>query len=69
VAQTGDLEAALSTVTALPLEGYRYLHSTRAELLRRLGRREEARADFERALALTPEGPERRFLQRRLAEL
>ena len=51
------------------LAGYRYLHSTRADLLRRLGRREDARAAYERALALAQAGPEARFLQRRLAEL
>ena len=40
----------------------------RAELLRRLGRREEARAGFQRALDLARTGPERRFLERRIAE-
>ena len=44
------------------LEDYRYLHSTRADLLRRLGRADEARAAYERALELTPEGAEREFL-------
>jgi RNA polymerase sigma-70 factor (ECF subfamily) len=46
-----------------------YLHSTRAELLRRLGRQEEARAAFELALRLAATDPERRFLARRLAGL
>jgi RNA polymerase sigma-70 factor (ECF subfamily) len=48
---------------------YRLAHAARADLGRRLGRTAEARASYERALALTREGPERRFLERRLAEL
>jgi RNA polymerase sigma-70 factor (ECF subfamily) len=51
------------------LEDYRYLHAARAELLRRLERREEARAAYRRALALARTEPERRLLERRLAEL
>jgi predicted RNA polymerase sigma factor len=47
---------------------YQYWHSTRAELLRRLGRREEARAAYRRALDLARTAPERRFLERRIAE-
>jgi RNA polymerase sigma-70 factor (ECF subfamily) len=69
VAQTGAPEAALQIVDALALDDYRYLHSTRGELLRRLGRADDARAAFGRALELTQAEPERRFLQRRLAEL
>jgi RNA polymerase sigma-70 factor, ECF subfamily len=69
VAETGDPAAALALADALPLDDYRYLHSTRAELLRRLGRRDEARSAYERALALGGTEPERRFLARRLAEL
>ena len=49
--------------------GYPYLHSTRAELLRRLDRNDEARAAYRRALELTAEERERRFLRGRLAEL
>ena len=41
----------------------------RADLCRRLGRAEEARASYERALSLARQEPERRFLERRLAEL
>jgi RNA polymerase sigma-70 factor (ECF subfamily) len=48
---------------------YRLAHATRAELCRRLGRTQEARSSFERALSLTRQEPERRFLERRLAEL
>jgi RNA polymerase sigma-70 factor (ECF subfamily) len=51
------------------LKDYHLAHSARAELCRRLGRTDEARAGFERALALTRQGPERRFLERRLREL
>jgi len=50
------------------LDGYRYLHAARAELYRRLGRPEEARVAFGRALELTRNAAERRFLQERLAE-
>jgi RNA polymerase sigma-70 factor (ECF subfamily) len=69
IAETGDVAGALAITDALALEGYRYLHSTRAELLRRLGRREEARSAYERALALGGTEPERRFLERRLSDL
>lgn len=50
------------------LDGYRYLHATRAELLRRLGRPDEAKRAYRRALDLTDNAAERRFLQGRLAE-
>ena len=67
VAEAGA--AALALVERLELDGYRYLHATRAELLCRLGRIEEARVAYRRALALTPMGPEHRFLERRLEAL
>jgi RNA polymerase sigma-70 factor (ECF subfamily) len=69
VAEAAGPEAGLALVDALDLDGYRYLHSTRADLLRRLGRAGEARCEYERALSLTEGEPERRFLERRLAEL
>jgi RNA polymerase sigma-70 factor (ECF subfamily) len=69
VAEAAGPEAGLALVDTLDLDGYRYLHSTRADLLRRLGRAEEARREYERALALTDGEPERRFLERRLSEL
>jgi RNA polymerase sigma-70 factor (ECF subfamily) len=70
VAQAGAPERALAIVEGLDrLDGYQYLHSTRAELLRRLGRRDDARAAYERALDLARTEPERRFLRRRIAEL
>jgi RNA polymerase sigma-70 factor (ECF subfamily) len=62
-------EAALQILDSLDLDDYRYLHSTRADLLRRLGRDDEARLAYERALELTAEGPEQRFLSMRVAEL
>ncbi len=62
VAESGSTERALELVAGLELDSYPYLHSTRAELLRRLGRVEEARAAYERALELTASEPERRFL-------
>jgi RNA polymerase sigma-70 factor (ECF subfamily) len=50
------------------LDGYHLLHATRADLLRRLNRRDEARAAYLRALELAPSDTERRFLTRRLEE-
>ena len=69
VAEAGGPEQALELVDSLELGDYRYLHSTRAELLRRLGRQEEARVAFEHALSLAATDPERRFLAHRLAGL
>jgi RNA polymerase sigma-70 factor (ECF subfamily) len=69
VAEAEGAEAGLRIVDQLALEDYRYLHSTRGELLRRLGRAEEARDAYCRALALVHDGAERRLLERRLAEL
>jgi RNA polymerase sigma-70 factor (ECF subfamily) len=69
VASAGDVVGALEMVdgVAASLEGYRYLPAVRAELLRRLGRDEEAREEFVRAVALAASGAERRFLEDRLA--
>ena len=69
VAQAGATEQALEIVDGLDLDDYQYLHSTRGELLRRLGRTVEARAAYERARRLASSEPERRFLARRIAEL
>jgi RNA polymerase sigma-70 factor (ECF subfamily) len=68
VAEADGPAAALAIVDQLDLPGYQYWHSTRAELLRRLGRPDEARAAYRRALALARTAPERRFLERRIAE-
>jgi RNA polymerase sigma-70 factor (ECF subfamily) len=69
VAEEHGPAAALDIVDGLALEDYRYLHSTRGELLRRLGRTAEARDAYGRALALVHDDAERRLLERRLAEL
>jgi RNA polymerase sigma-70 factor (ECF subfamily) len=69
IAETEGPAAGLRIVDGLGMDDFRYLHSTRAELLRRLGRISEAREAFRRARELTGDGAERRFLERRLAEL
>ncbi len=69
VAEVAGPEAALAIVDRLELDDYQYLHSTRGDLLRRLGRVDDARAAFAKALELARAEPERRFLERRLAEL
>jgi RNA polymerase sigma-70 factor, ECF subfamily len=58
-----------SLAAAGELDGYHLLHSSRAELLRRLGRRDEAAKSYSRALALVANDGDRRFLERRLQEL
>jgi RNA polymerase sigma-70 factor, ECF subfamily len=67
IAEADGPQAGLALVERLDLDGYQYYHSTRADLLRRLGRTDEAHTEYERALALAHTEPERRFLQRRLA--
>ncbi|HWM14639.1 MAG TPA: sigma-70 family RNA polymerase sigma factor [Gaiellaceae bacterium] len=69
IAEAGEVEAALALVESLELDRYHYLHATRAELLRRLDRLEDARAAYERALELVHSDSERRFLEGRLSEL
>jgi RNA polymerase sigma-70 factor (ECF subfamily) len=69
LAEAGDVETALALIDRLDLDRYHYLHATRAELLRRLDRVDEAEAAYERALELVHSGAERRFLEQRLAEL
>ena len=69
VAEDEGPEAALEIVDRLGLDEYRYLHATRGELLRRLGRTAEAHDAYSRALALVHDDAERRLLERRLAEL
>ncbi len=71
LAQVAGPEAGLAAVDALAadpqLTGYRFLHATRADFLRRLGRWGEASAAYELALALTENAPERAFLEGRIA--
>jgi len=73
VAMRDGAPAGLALVDAILARGdladYRFAHSARADLLRRLGRTAEARVAYDRALALTQQEPERRFLERRLGEL
>jgi RNA polymerase sigma-70 factor (ECF subfamily) len=69
IAEAGDPEGALELLDALELDGYHYLHATRAELLRRIDRLEDSIAAYDRALELVRAEPERRFLERRRAEL
>jgi RNA polymerase sigma-70 factor (ECF subfamily) len=65
--------AGLTLVDAILVRGdlgnYHLVHAARADLCRRLGRTAEARGSYERALSLTQQEPERRFLEKRLAEL
>jgi RNA polymerase sigma-70 factor (ECF subfamily) len=69
VAEAGDAALALALVDRLELDTYHYLHATRAEVLRRLHRTDEARAAYERALELVHSEAERRTLEQRLGEL
>jgi RNA polymerase sigma-70 factor, ECF subfamily len=69
VAELEGPEAGLALLDNLPLDHYRYYHSTRADLLRRLSRDDEARTEYARALELTKAGPEQRFLKRRLDDV
>jgi RNA polymerase sigma-70 factor, ECF subfamily len=72
VAEAEGPEAGLEVVDGLAVDAladYRYLHATRADLLRRLGRAGEARDAYRRALALVHDDAERRLLERRLAEV
>jgi RNA polymerase sigma-70 factor (ECF subfamily) len=69
VAEVEGPEAGLRIVDGLALDDYHYLHATRAELLRRLGRTDEARAAYGEALRLVHDDAERRLLERGIAAL
>jgi RNA polymerase sigma-70 factor (ECF subfamily) len=69
VAEADGPAAGLAIVDRLALEDYRYTHSTRGELLRRLGRIDEAREAFGRALTLVHDDAERRLLEHRMTQL
>ena len=73
VAMRDGPQAGLALIDAIlargDLDDYHLAHSARAELCRRLGRTVDARASYERALALARQAPERRFIERRLGEL
>jgi RNA polymerase sigma-70 factor (ECF subfamily) len=73
VAMRDGPEAGLRLIDAIlargELDDYHLAHSARADLCRRLGKSAEARSSYEKALALTQQEPERRFLEKRLREL
>jgi RNA polymerase sigma-70 factor (ECF subfamily) len=73
VAMRDGPQAGLSLIDAILARGdlsdYRLAHAARADMCRRLGRKADARESYQRALALTRQEPERRFLERRLAAL
>jgi RNA polymerase sigma-70 factor (ECF subfamily) len=69
LAQVEGPAAALDALDELDLDGYHLFHATRADLLRRLDRPAEAAAAYERAIGLTANEAERRFLARRRGEL
>jgi RNA polymerase sigma-70 factor (ECF subfamily) len=69
VAEAEGPQAGLDILERLALDEYHYLHSTRGELLRRLGRNAEAADALRRALALVHDDAERRLLERRLDEV
>jgi RNA polymerase sigma-70 factor (ECF subfamily) len=69
VAELDGPEVALAEVNGLPLDGYHAFHATRADLLRRLGRSEESRAAYDRAIALAGNTAETAYLIRRRDQL
>jgi RNA polymerase sigma-70 factor (ECF subfamily) len=73
VAMRDGPAAGLALIDAIldrgDLGAYHLAHAARADLLRRLGRRDDARAAYEQALSLARQGPERRFLMNRLSQL
>jgi RNA polymerase sigma-70 factor, ECF subfamily len=69
VAEADGPAAGLAIADGVALDDYQYLHSTRGDFLRRLGRREEAAVAYRRALDLAQDDAERRLLERRLAEV
>jgi RNA polymerase sigma-70 factor (ECF subfamily) len=73
VAMRDGSAAGLALIDAIlgrgELDAYHLAHAARADFLRRLGRRDDARTAYERALSLARQEPERRFLAKRLAQL
>ncbi len=69
VAEVDGAEAGLALVERLDLDGYRYFHAARGELLRRLGRPDDAADAYRRALELTTDDAERRHFEQRIGEL
>jgi RNA polymerase sigma-70 factor (ECF subfamily) len=69
IAEIQGPDAALALLDGLALDDYRYFHSTRADLLRRVGREGDARTAYARALELAQSDAERRFIAGRLSDL
>ena len=69
VAELDGPDVALAVVDRLPLDSYHAFHATRAELLRRLGRRTEARNAYDRAIELAGNTAEAAYLTRRRSQL
>jgi RNA polymerase sigma-70 factor, ECF subfamily len=69
LAELDGPDVGLAALEGLPLDHYQPFQSTRADLLRRAGRTADAREAYRAALAMTTNEAERRFLERRLAEL
>jgi RNA polymerase sigma-70 factor (ECF subfamily) len=69
VAEVEGADAALALVDGLDLDGYYLFHAIRADLLRRLGRSAEAALEYQAAIALTENGPERAFMEHSLQSL
>jgi RNA polymerase sigma-70 factor (ECF subfamily) len=73
IAMRDGPEAGLTQLDQLlaggELDGYQLAHAARADFCRRLGRNDEARDAYQRAIKLTAQGPARRFLEKRLAAL
>jgi RNA polymerase sigma-70 factor (ECF subfamily) len=69
IAMADGIEQGLALISHIELPGYHLLPAARAELLRRIGRRQDAAASYRAALALVTNEPERRYLERRLAEV
>jgi RNA polymerase sigma-70 factor (ECF subfamily) len=64
LAEVQDVTTALASIDALPLDSYYLLHAVRADFLRRLGRAEQAAAEYDAALELTDNEAERAFLRK-----
>jgi RNA polymerase sigma-70 factor (ECF subfamily) len=69
IAEVDGPQVALAQVDELPLTGYHAWHATRADFLRRLGRSDEAKLEYEAAIAATDNDAERNYLGRRMAQL
>jgi RNA polymerase sigma-70 factor (ECF subfamily) len=69
IAEIDGPQVALAQIDQLPLAGYHAWHATRADLLRRLGRSDEARVQYDAAIDATQNSAERAYLNRRRGEL